>query len=472
MRDRLPAPGKANRVRITQDDGKVIEGVLSYADDAVQEGSYYNRANVLPDNVCEALYLNKITAEPKDAFLKAGSVTSAILARSWNYRMIENSSDDPIFCVSRKFLYNSKGSFLGYNYDVISNKVFILSSEQSSGTVKLMGTDLDSIDIPIIEEGTHSYRIIGIDIQSMHLVVQIALDANNGVNRGVFLVYSYENSKFTLVAQTKIKQSNFSGISFGQNLQSYAGYLTWAFAYYNSITVYHMNISTHEIKEINVSGPVYMTSGNCSACMFDDGSTYLLRYDRGGKAAFYRISSDNEITTLNSFESGVIRYSVLGCVYPSESGVAFFCDKIAEKYNGISKVSSISIDCYMGTVYNETGEEKFAVAYKGVYNPETLSSQINFTRFYLNKITNKSSDTIQFLENKGVYISELNQVCFSNIVEMLLKGSGSTFMGVPTGIFRSSEIFTSEFAFVQNQNYAFWVGIGEPSPFLLHFRRK
>lgn len=68
MKDRLPAPGKANRIKITLDDNSTIEGVLSYADDATQEGSAYNKANVLPDNVCETLDLNPDTAEPKDAF--------------------------------------------------------------------------------------------------------------------------------------------------------------------------------------------------------------------------------------------------------------------------------------------------------------------------------------------------------------------------------------------------------------------
>ena len=68
MKDRLPAPGKANRVKITTDDGTVIEGVLSYADDATQEGSAYNKANVLPDDVCETLRLTG-DPEPKDAFL-------------------------------------------------------------------------------------------------------------------------------------------------------------------------------------------------------------------------------------------------------------------------------------------------------------------------------------------------------------------------------------------------------------------
>ena len=50
------------------DDGQAIEGVLSYADNARQEGSVYSKGNVLPDAVCVALGLNTDTAEPKDAF--------------------------------------------------------------------------------------------------------------------------------------------------------------------------------------------------------------------------------------------------------------------------------------------------------------------------------------------------------------------------------------------------------------------
>lgn len=53
MRDRVPAPGKENRVRITQDNGQVVEGVLSYADSATQEGSTYTKGNVLPDSLCD-----------------------------------------------------------------------------------------------------------------------------------------------------------------------------------------------------------------------------------------------------------------------------------------------------------------------------------------------------------------------------------------------------------------------------------
>lgn len=88
MKDRLPAPGKAGRVRIVTDssaqpqfavmDGRLkliyedetaIEGVLEHADDATVAGSVYNRANVLPDSVCDALGLDRRECEPKDAYL-------------------------------------------------------------------------------------------------------------------------------------------------------------------------------------------------------------------------------------------------------------------------------------------------------------------------------------------------------------------------------------------------------------------
>ncbi|HJC21882.1 MAG TPA: hypothetical protein H9707_09020 [Candidatus Butyricicoccus avicola] len=69
MKDRIPSPGMANRVSLTQDNGQIITGVLSYADNATQEGSAYNKANVLPDDVCAELGINSDTAEPKDAWL-------------------------------------------------------------------------------------------------------------------------------------------------------------------------------------------------------------------------------------------------------------------------------------------------------------------------------------------------------------------------------------------------------------------
>lgn len=56
-------------MRITQDNGQIVEGVLSYADDATQEGSAYTKGNVLPDDVCGILGIDPATSEPKDAWL-------------------------------------------------------------------------------------------------------------------------------------------------------------------------------------------------------------------------------------------------------------------------------------------------------------------------------------------------------------------------------------------------------------------
>lgn len=87
MRDRLPEPGKEGRVRFRSDNYKPpslsidgnghlvanyeseqIEGVLEHADDATQDGSVYCKANVLPDDVCDALGIDADESEPKDAF--------------------------------------------------------------------------------------------------------------------------------------------------------------------------------------------------------------------------------------------------------------------------------------------------------------------------------------------------------------------------------------------------------------------
>lgn len=69
MRDRVPTPGRENRVKITQDDGTVVAGVLEYDDQATQEGSPYTKGNVLPDDVCGLLGIDPIESEPKDAWL-------------------------------------------------------------------------------------------------------------------------------------------------------------------------------------------------------------------------------------------------------------------------------------------------------------------------------------------------------------------------------------------------------------------
>lgn len=76
MRNRLPQPGKEGRVKITQDNGQIVEGVLSYADEAIEEGSAWNKANVLPDEVCDALWIDRVESEPKDALLALREYTN------------------------------------------------------------------------------------------------------------------------------------------------------------------------------------------------------------------------------------------------------------------------------------------------------------------------------------------------------------------------------------------------------------
>ena len=69
MRDRIPTPGRENRIKITQDDGTVVAGVLEYDDQATQEGSPYTKGNVLPDDVCNLLGIDRVESEPKDSWV-------------------------------------------------------------------------------------------------------------------------------------------------------------------------------------------------------------------------------------------------------------------------------------------------------------------------------------------------------------------------------------------------------------------
>lgn len=71
MRDRLPTPGKEGRVKLTDviiDPDGTIHGKLEFDDSASQDGSVYSKGNVLPDDVCDALGIDRQESEPKDAF--------------------------------------------------------------------------------------------------------------------------------------------------------------------------------------------------------------------------------------------------------------------------------------------------------------------------------------------------------------------------------------------------------------------
>lgn len=67
MQDRVPTyPG---RVLLEPVSGEPNKYDLSMADEPTAAGSAYNKANVLPDDLCAMLGL-PTTAEPKDAFLR------------------------------------------------------------------------------------------------------------------------------------------------------------------------------------------------------------------------------------------------------------------------------------------------------------------------------------------------------------------------------------------------------------------
>lgn len=98
MRDRVPAPGRENRVKLTQDDGTVLSGVLAYDDQATQEGSTYTKGNVLPDDACDLLLLDREQAEPKDAFMILGLLHADVYGRV--EITVRNSSNQPVSGIS------------------------------------------------------------------------------------------------------------------------------------------------------------------------------------------------------------------------------------------------------------------------------------------------------------------------------------------------------------------------------------
>lgn len=81
MQDREPQVGREGRVRITQDDGTVIEGVLEMADNATIQGTPYNKATQLSDAVAQALKLTPVEgATVNDALGLLPGINEQILA--------------------------------------------------------------------------------------------------------------------------------------------------------------------------------------------------------------------------------------------------------------------------------------------------------------------------------------------------------------------------------------------------------
>lgn len=72
MKDRIPLyPG---RVKLTPVAGRENVYDMVRADEPTQEGSALNKANLLPDDVCDALFIPTDSSEVKDAFLSLASM--------------------------------------------------------------------------------------------------------------------------------------------------------------------------------------------------------------------------------------------------------------------------------------------------------------------------------------------------------------------------------------------------------------
>ena len=73
MRDRVPTyPGRVTLVPVP---GQENTFDMVRADEPIEPGSIWNKANVLPDEVCDALGVDRVTAEPKDALTALKSYT-------------------------------------------------------------------------------------------------------------------------------------------------------------------------------------------------------------------------------------------------------------------------------------------------------------------------------------------------------------------------------------------------------------
>ena len=81
MQDRIPSPGKAGRVRIRQDDGTVIEGVLEMADGATQLATPLNKANLLADITAMAAGLTS-SATPNEVLANLAALFPVIINKS------------------------------------------------------------------------------------------------------------------------------------------------------------------------------------------------------------------------------------------------------------------------------------------------------------------------------------------------------------------------------------------------------
>lgn len=92
MKDRVPASGKARRIKITPEDGSAaFYATWEHADDPVEEGTPLNKANLLPDATAALMGLGT-AATPADMFQALANKANGLIVASTT----EIAAGDPL----------------------------------------------------------------------------------------------------------------------------------------------------------------------------------------------------------------------------------------------------------------------------------------------------------------------------------------------------------------------------------------
>ena len=120
--------------------------------EVIEEGSIYSKAYVLPDATCEALGLPPVSAEPKDAFLRAatGYRTAAVCGKNMAYLLSQLEIMGKVQDHSHIFydiFYSGHTDKIGY----IDNRKISVTGALVSGSVQIPAQALDVSAYPVTD---------------------------------------------------------------------------------------------------------------------------------------------------------------------------------------------------------------------------------------------------------------------------------------------------------------------------------
>lgn len=418
MRDRLPAYGMANRVKITQDDGTIVEGVLSYADGATQQGSAYNKSNVLPDIVCMTLGLST-ESEPRDLF--------DVLAHAGDLH------------VWRKTVTTAQDIPAGYTLGASAAKTLAKSSENSgnsyatfyiSSSISVDDAGNVTMDSPAtvdIWQGIDAYdsdeRAIFGKFIKFHSVSSSNAGITSDLETGIYFIPN--SAEFTRYRDGK--RSGYTNISACQKVNAYpktpAG----------TTTTYPVSTNPNAYQEGSDAKPAGYTLGEVVTGDFIVSSSYEQGTAYWSYGTSLTVSDDGTVNIANP--SSV---SLSG----SSSSVASAAQQMAGKYAVCTSVSDTGYepDFPIGTVVFFPSDTLFTKLYGSClaskYQPVTGYAAIpaGTTIEYLGKLGDKARVQVVSYVGTGTYgSSNPNSLTFDFVpkVVMFLRGykKGSTQFG-------------------------------------------